>query len=87
MTSPVPAIAVVIQADPARQSLWRSIASVAAQTLPPAQVVVVGSDSADGLADWLRLRWPGIELCTVPDGADPGRCAAAAITAARKSPW
>lgn len=81
MTSPTPAIAVAIFADPARQRLWRSIASVAAQTLPPAQIVVVGRESADGLADWLRLRWPGVELCIVPDGADPGRCAAAAITA------
>ena len=81
MTSATPAIAVVISADPARRRLWRSVASVAAQTLPPAQIVVVGRESADGLADWLRLRWPGVELCTVPDGADPGRCAAAAITA------
>lgn len=52
-----------------------------AATLEPAQILVVGRESADGLADRLRLRWPGVELCTVPDGADPAQCAAAAITA------
>jgi hypothetical protein len=55
-------IAVVIPARNSRHLLGPSLASVAAQTLPPAQVLVVDQGSADGLADWLRLRWPGTEL-------------------------
>ncbi|MFL5333677.1 MAG: glycosyltransferase family 2 protein [Geminicoccaceae bacterium] len=80
MSSPALSIAVVIPCLNARHRLWRSIASVAAQSLRPAQVVVVGYDSTDGLADWLRVRWPGIELCTVPVHADVMTGAASVVT-------
>ena len=79
-TAPLP-IAVVIPCHNARHRLWRSVASVTAQTLQPAQILVVGHELADGLADWLRLRWPEVELGIVPEGADIRTCAAAAITA------
>jgi hypothetical protein len=81
MTSPALPIAVVIPCTDARHRLWRSIASVAAQTLRPAQIVVVGCTSTDGLADWLRVRWPGIELCTVPTNVDALTRAASVLTA------
>jgi glycosyltransferase involved in cell wall biosynthesis len=47
---PMP-IAVVIPARNSRHLLGPSLAGVAAQTLPPAQVLVVDQGSADGLAD------------------------------------
>ena len=81
MTSPALPIAVVIPCTDARHRLWRSIASVAAQTLRPAQIVVVGCTSTDGLADWLRVRWPEIELCTVPTNVDALTRAASVLTA------
>jgi hypothetical protein len=69
--SPMP-IAVVIPARNSRHLLGPSLASVAAQTLPPAQVLVADQGSADGIADWLRLRWPGVELRIVAADADAG---------------
>ena len=81
MTSP---IAVVLPCRNARHLLWRSLASLAAQTLPPAQILVLDRTSQDGTGDWLRVRWPGVELCTVPVDADPAavsRALAAAVSA------
>lgn len=70
-------IAVLIPARNARHRLWRSLASLAAQSLPPAQVLVLDEGSTDGLADWLRLRWPGVELW--PAGGEPCRALATAL--------
>lgn len=55
-------IAVLIPTHNARHLLWRSLASLAAQTRPPARIVVLDEGSLDGLADWLRVRWPAVEL-------------------------
>ena len=49
----------------ARHLLARSLASVAAQSGQPAQVLVLDQGSADGVDDWLRLRWPSVELRSV----------------------
>lgn len=68
MSPPAAAIAVVIPACNARHLLGRSLASVAAQTHAPTQILVVDQESADGLADWLQIRWPGVDLLTVPRG-------------------
>ncbi|MFZ1428570.1 MAG: glycosyltransferase, partial [Geminicoccaceae bacterium] len=68
MSPPAAAIAVVIPACNARHLLGRSLAGVAAQTHVPAQILVVDQESADGLADWLQIRWPGVDLLTVPRG-------------------
>ena len=65
-----PGIAVVLPCRNARHLLWRSLASVAAQTLRPAQILILDRGSTDGLAEWLLAHWPGIELCTVPATAD-----------------
>ena len=65
-----PGIAVVLPCRNARHLLWRSLASVAAQTLRPAQILILDRGSTDGLAEWLLAHWPGIELCTVPAAAD-----------------
>ncbi|MEK0085617.1 glycosyltransferase family 2 protein [Benzoatithermus flavus] len=70
-------IAVLIPVRNARHRLWRSLASLAAQSLPPAQVLVLDEGSTDGLADWLRLRWPGVELW--PAGGEPCRALATAL--------
>lgn len=70
-------IAALIPARNARHLLWRSLASLAGQTLPPSQALVLDAGSSDGLADWLRLRWPGIGL--QPAEGDPGRALDAAL--------
>lgn len=72
-----PAPAVLLPCRNARHLLWRSLASVAAQTVPPAQILVLDRGSSDGLADWLRVRWPGIGLRTLAADADPAAVAAA----------
>ena len=85
MTDAAP-IAVVLPCRNARHLLWRSLASVAAQSLPPAQILVLDRGSADGTADWLRIRWPGVELRTVPPEADAAgvqAVIAAAVSAPR----
>lgn len=68
MSPPVAPIAVVIPARNSRHLLGRSLAGIAAQTHVPAQILIVDQESADGLADWLQIRWPGVELLTVPLG-------------------
>jgi hypothetical protein len=64
------AVAVVLPCHNSRHLLWRSLASVAAQTVPPAQILVLDRGSSDGLSDWLRARWPGVEHRAVPADAD-----------------
>ena len=58
-------LAVVVPTCNARHLLARSLASVAAQSGQPAQVLVLDQGSADGVDDWLRLRWPSVELRSV----------------------
>ena len=77
-------VAVLLPCQNERHLLWRSLASIAAQTAPPLQVLVLDRGSTDGLADWLRVRWPGIERRAIPSDADPaaiGAAIAAAIAA------
>src|SRR4051812_30274759 len=69
MTSPAP-VAVVLPCRNARHLLWRSLASVAAQSLPPAQILVLDRASIDGTAEWLRVRWPGVQLYNVAADSD-----------------
>ena len=86
MTDAAAPIAVLLPCRNARHLLWRSLASVAAQSLPPAQVLVLDRGSADGTADWLRIRWPGVELRSVPPEADAAgiqSLIAAAVSAPR----
>ena len=81
MTGTDTPIAVVIPCRDARHLLWRSLACVAAQTRQPAQIVVLDQGSTDGLGDWLRVRWPGVEWRPVPPESDAAALAAAARTA------
>ena len=84
MISAEPAIAVLLPCRNSRHLLWRSLASVAAQTLPPAQVLVLDRDSSDGLSDWLRACWPRVERRAVAVDADAlavANALAAAVTA------
>ena len=74
-------IAVVLPCRNSRHLLWRSLASVAAQTVPPAQILVLDRGSTDGLGDWLRACWPGVELRTLPADADAATVGAAIATA------
>lgn len=80
--TPMP-VAVVLPCRNSRHLLWRSLASVAAQTLPAAQVLVLDRGSSDGLGDWLRACWPGVELRTV--AGDAGSAAVGAAIAATVS--
>jgi hypothetical protein len=70
-------IAVLVPARNVRHLLWRSLACLAAQSLPPAQVLILDEGSTDGLADWLRLRWPGVELASA--AGSPRRALDAAL--------
>lgn len=50
---------------PARHGLaglWRPLAALAAEASPPDRIIVLDLGGGDGLDDWLRLRWPGVEL-------------------------
>jgi hypothetical protein len=64
------AVAVLLPCRNQRHLLWRSLASLAAQTRPADQILVLDRGSNDGLADWLLARWPGVELCTLAANAD-----------------
>ena len=85
MIGTVAPVAVILPCRNSRHLLWRSLASVAAQTLPPAQILVLDRSSNDGVGDWLRARWPGVELRTVPSEAD-GAAIGAAISMAVSAP-
>src|SRR5262245_63037382 len=80
-----PGIAVVLPCRNARHLLWRSLASIAAQTLQPAQILILDRGSTDGLAEWLLAHWPGVELCTIAADADD-RLAAARLAATITAP-
>ncbi len=80
MTASTEAIAVVIPACNARHRLGRTLASIAAQSHQPVQILVLDQESADGLQDWLLIRWPGVDLLPVRRGcalADALRAVAA----------
>ncbi len=57
---------VIVPARDERDGLARSLASLAAQTQAPARNLVVDLGSADGTQDWLRVRWPAVELVRLP---------------------
>lgn len=63
-------IAVVLPCRNARHLLWRSLASLAAQTWPPDQILVLDHGSSDGIRPWLCANWPGVEVSTVAFEAD-----------------
>ena len=85
MIGTVAPVAVILPCRNSRHLLWRSLASVAAQSLPPAQILVLDRSSNDGVGDWLRACWPGVELRTVPSEAD-GAAIGAAISMAVSAP-
>lgn len=67
--------------------LQRCLAAMAAQTLPPREVLVVDNDSADGSADGLEERFPGVRVLRA--GGNLGFAAAnnLAAAAAREGAW
>jgi GT2 family glycosyltransferase len=67
--------------------LERCLAAVAAQTLPPREIVVVDNDSHDGSADGLEARFPGVRV--LRPGRNLGFAAANNLAAAevRESDW
>ena len=78
MTTPAtfPAdVTVSIVAHNARNYLGACLDSVAAIGCPATQIVVVDVASTDGLAEWLRAEWPGVEVVRLDrnDGPSPGR--------------
>lgn len=68
MTESQVSLAVVVPNCNARHLLARSLASVAAQSGQPAQVLVLDQGSMDGVDDWLRLCWPSVELRSIRAG-------------------
>jgi hypothetical protein len=59
-------LSVILPARDQRPALARSLASLAAQSTPPARILVLDQASADGTRDWLRTRWPAIDLLRLP---------------------
>ena len=68
-------LAVVLPCHNARHLLWHSLASLATQTRPADQILVLDRDSTDGLADWLLALWPGVERLAIAADADAGTVA------------
>lgn len=64
-------IVVAMPCHNARHRLWHSLGSLAGQSLPPTRILVLDLASTDGTADWLRLRWPGVEIRPLPADATP----------------
>jgi hypothetical protein len=77
----VSAVAVLLPCRNQRHLLWRSLASLAAQTRPPDQILILDRGSSDGLGDWLLACWPGTEVCTVADEAGVPDSLGIALTA------
>ena len=78
-----PDIAVVIPAFNAARYLDQTLASIAAQTVPPAEVVVADDGSTDDTVDRAR-EWKGrlpIKVVQLPGNAGPGPARHAAILA------
>ncbi len=67
--------------------LQRCLAAVAAQTLPPREVLVVDNDSQDGSADGVEARFPGVRVLRA--GGNLGFAAANNLAAAavREGGW
>jgi hypothetical protein len=59
-------LSVILPTRDQRPALARSLASLAAQSTPPARILVLDQASADGTRDWLRTRWPAIDLLRLP---------------------
>ena len=59
-------LSVILPTRDQRMALARSLASLAAQSTPPAHILVLDQASADGTRDWLRTRWPAIDLLRFP---------------------
>lgn len=62
-----PAVSVIIPTRNRRDVLGQAIASARAQTLPPAEIIVVDDASTDGTADWLRAEHPDIRLIVLSE--------------------
>jgi hypothetical protein len=59
-------LSVILPARDQRPALARSLVSLAAQSTRPARILVLDQASADGTRDWLRTRWPAIDLLRLP---------------------
>lgn len=57
-----PRISVVIPAFRARATIDEAIGSVLAQTVPPAEIIVVDDGCPDGTGDHVAASWPGVRL-------------------------
>lgn len=65
--------AVVIVTFNGRERLARALESLACQTAPAGQLIVVDNASADGTVEWLRAEHPGVELVVNDDNLGFGR--------------
>ena len=62
-----PAVSVIIPTRNRRDVLGQAIASARAQTLPPAEIIVVDDASTDGTVEWLRAEHPDIRLIVLSE--------------------
>ena len=76
--------AVVIVTFDGRERLARALASLASQTAPPEQVIVVDNASTDGTVDWLRAEHPAVELVVNGENLGFGRAVNIGAAVARE---
>lgn len=82
---PPPApVSVVIPTYNRQRLLERALASVQAQTLPPAEVIVVDDGSSDGTAEWVAAEHPRVILLRSDANQGPAAARNRGITAARE---
>ncbi len=66
LKAPAPFISVVIVNYNGRHYLQRCLASLAVQTYPAFEIIVVDNASADGSVDWLAAHFPGVHVICAP---------------------
>ncbi|GAB4348356.1 MAG: glycosyltransferase family 2 protein [Candidatus Abyssubacteria bacterium] len=72
---PPPAISVVITNYNGKEFLRDCLESVLAQTLRPAEIVMVDNDSADGSRELVEREYPQVKLIRMPENAGFARAA------------
>jgi N-acetylglucosaminyl-diphospho-decaprenol L-rhamnosyltransferase len=80
--APVADVCVIVPTYEGRHHLEGLLPSLSEQTLPH-EVIVVDNASTDGTCDFLRRRWPEVQVISNPENIGFGKAANAGVEAAR----